>query len=112
MWSWIEQLKEPLLTKNDVDVLAKNNVDPQEALKLLDKGKYHTILCILNCVVQLQTIPMYVEDLLLDRAIKAFTKVSSDSEGGLDIYSILKNIFKQILEHQRQYSRDQTETIF
>ncbi|XP_053233734.1 protein tyrosine phosphatase domain-containing protein 1 isoform X2 [Podarcis raffonei] len=112
MWSWIEQLKEPLLTKNDVDVLAKNNVDPQEALKLLDKGKYHTILCILNCVVQLQTIPMYVEDLLLDRAIKAFTKVSSDSEGGLDIYSILKNIFKQILEHQRQYSRDQTETLF
>ncbi|XP_032996753.1 protein tyrosine phosphatase domain-containing protein 1 isoform X1 [Lacerta agilis] len=112
MWSWIEQLKEPLLTKNDVDVLAKNNVDPQEALKLLDKGKYHTILCILNCVVQLQTIPAYVEDLLLDRAIKAFTKVSSDSEGGLDIYSILKNIFKQILEHQRQYSKDQTETLF
>ncbi|XP_060127439.1 protein tyrosine phosphatase domain-containing protein 1 isoform X3 [Zootoca vivipara] len=109
MWSWIEQLKEPLLTKNDVDVLAKNNVDPQEALKLLDKGKYHTILCILNCVVQLETIPTYVEDLLLDRAIKAFTKASSDSEGGLDI---LKNIFKQILEHQRQYSKDQTETLF
>lgn len=37
MWSWIEQLKEPLLTKNDVDVLAKNNTDFQEAFKLLEK---------------------------------------------------------------------------
>ncbi|XP_044307226.1 protein tyrosine phosphatase domain-containing protein 1 [Varanus komodoensis] len=76
MWSWIEQLKEPLLNKNDVDVLAKN-VDSQDALKLLEKGKYHTILCILNCVVNLQTIPADVEELLLNRAIKAFTKASN-----------------------------------
>uniref|UniRef100_A0A8D0E2A2 Protein tyrosine phosphatase domain-containing protein 1 n=2 Tax=Salvator merianae TaxID=96440 RepID=A0A8D0E2A2_SALMN len=109
MWSWIEQLKEPLLTKSDVDALAKNSTDPQEALKILEKGKYHTILCILNCVVCLQTIPADVEDHLLNRAIKAFTKMSSDSEGGSNVYSILKNIFKEILEHQRQYSKEETE---
>ncbi|XP_070591866.1 protein tyrosine phosphatase domain-containing protein 1 isoform X1 [Erythrolamprus reginae] len=108
MWSWIEQLKEPLLTKNDVDVLAKNNTDFQEAFKLLEKGKYHTILCILNCVVNLQTIPTDVEELLLNRAIKAFTKMNYDSEGGSDVYSILKNVFKQILEHQRQYASEET----
>ncbi|XP_062979454.1 protein tyrosine phosphatase domain-containing protein 1 [Elgaria multicarinata webbii] len=111
MWSWIEQLKEPLLNKNDVDVLAKNNIDSQEALKLLEKGKYHTILCILNCVVNLQTIPTDVEELLLNRAIKAFTKMSSDSEGGSFVYSTLKNVFKQILEHQRQYSNEGKETL-
>ncbi|XP_034293462.1 protein tyrosine phosphatase domain-containing protein 1 isoform X2 [Pantherophis guttatus] len=108
MWSWIEQLKEPLLTKNDVDVLAKNNTDFQEAFKLLEKGKYHTILCILNCVVNLQKIPTDVEELLLNRAIKAFTKMNCDSEGGSDVYSILKNVFKQILEHQRQYISEET----
>ncbi|KAK9406220.1 protein tyrosine phosphatase domain-containing protein 1 [Crotalus adamanteus] len=111
MWSWIEQLKEPLLTKADVDVLAKNNTDFQEAFKLLEKGKYHTILCILNCVVNLQTIPTDVEGLLLNRAIKAFTKMNYDSEGGSDVYSILKNVFKQILEHQRQYTSEETEQL-
>ncbi|XP_042310391.1 protein tyrosine phosphatase domain-containing protein 1 isoform X1 [Sceloporus undulatus] len=111
MWSWIEQLKEPLLNKHDVDVLAKNNVDSQEALKLLEKGKYHTILCILNCVVGLQTIPMDVEELLLDRAVKAFTKMSCDAEGGKYVYNILKNVFKQILEHQRKYSKEGSEKL-
>ncbi|KAM3843423.1 protein tyrosine phosphatase domain-containing protein 1 [Vipera latastei] len=111
MWSWIEQLKEPLLTKTDVEVLAKNNTDFQEAFKLLEKGKYHTILCILNCVVNLQTIPTDVEGLLLNRAIKAFTKMNHDSEGGSDVYSILKNVFKKILEHQRQYASEETEKL-
>ncbi|KAJ7316824.1 hypothetical protein JRQ81_002986 [Phrynocephalus forsythii] len=102
MWSWIEQLKEPLLSKNDIDVLSKNNTNCQEVLKLLEKGKYHTILCILNCVVNLRTIPRDIEELLLNRAVKAFTKVSYDTEEGQRVYSILKNIFKGILEHQRQ----------
>uniref|UniRef100_A0A8D0G602 Protein tyrosine phosphatase domain-containing protein 1 n=1 Tax=Sphenodon punctatus TaxID=8508 RepID=A0A8D0G602_SPHPU len=76
MWSWIEQLKEPVLTKADVDLLAKNCAESQEALKLLDKGKYQTILCILHCVVNLKTLPADVEEALLGRAIKAFTKAS------------------------------------
>ncbi|XP_053153303.1 protein tyrosine phosphatase domain-containing protein 1 isoform X2 [Hemicordylus capensis] len=108
MWSWIEQLKEPLLTKDDIDVIAKNSTDSLEALRLLDKEKYHTILCILSCVVNLQTIPEYVEKLLLERAIKAFTKMNSDSESGAYVYNTLKNVFKQILEHQRQNSCEGT----
>nr|XP_060621982.1 protein tyrosine phosphatase domain-containing protein 1 isoform X2 [Anolis sagrei ordinatus] len=109
MWSWIEQLKEPVLNKHDVEVLAKENVDSQEALTLLDKGKYHTILCILNCVVGLQTIPTDVEEMFLDRAVKAFTKVSCDAEDGAYIYNILKNVFRQILEHQRKSSKEGSE---
>ncbi|XP_015276679.1 PREDICTED: protein tyrosine phosphatase domain-containing protein 1 isoform X2 [Gekko japonicus] len=102
MWSWIEQLKEPVLTNDDIDLLAKNCIDSQEGLKLLEKGKYHTVLCILKCVVNLRAIPTDLEELLLDRAIKAFTKMNSDSEGGPYVYNTLRNVFKQILEHQRQ----------
>ncbi|XP_077181702.1 protein tyrosine phosphatase domain-containing protein 1 isoform X2 [Paroedura picta] len=102
MWSWIEQLKEPIVTKDDIDLLAKNCIDSQEGLKMLEKGKYHTVLCILKCVVNLRTIPKDLEELLLDRAIKAFTKMNSDSEGGPYVYNTLKKVFKQILEHQRQ----------
>lgn len=36
-----------------------------------------TILCILHCVVNLQTLPADVEEALLARAIKAFTKASN-----------------------------------
>ncbi|XP_054833671.1 protein tyrosine phosphatase domain-containing protein 1 [Eublepharis macularius] len=108
MWSWIEQLKEPVLTNDDIDLLAKIGIDSQEGLKLLEKGKYHTILCILKCVVNLQTIPTDVEELLLDRAIKAFTKMNFDSEGGPYVYNTLRNVFKQILDHQRQDCREGT----
>ncbi|XP_060095808.1 protein tyrosine phosphatase domain-containing protein 1 isoform X2 [Heteronotia binoei] len=102
MWSWLEQLKEPVLTVDDIDLLAKNCIDSQEGLKLLEKGKYHTLLCIFKCVVNLWAIPTDLEELLLDRAIKAFTKMNSDSEGGPYVYNTLRKVFKQILEYQRQ----------
>ncbi|NXA33345.1 PTPC1 protein, partial [Eudromia elegans] len=75
MWSWIEQLKEPIISQDDVDMLAKNCPESQ-ALHLLKKEQCQTILCILNCVVNLQMVPADVEEALLARAIKAFTKAS------------------------------------
>uniref|UniRef100_A0A8C9L2I4 Tyrosine specific protein phosphatases domain-containing protein n=1 Tax=Pavo cristatus TaxID=9049 RepID=A0A8C9L2I4_PAVCR len=37
MWSWIEQLKEPIISKDDIDMLAKNSIESQDALNLLRK---------------------------------------------------------------------------
>lgn len=37
MWSWIEQLKEPIISKDDIDMLAKNCTESQDALNLLRK---------------------------------------------------------------------------
>ncbi|KAL0181080.1 hypothetical protein M9458_023486, partial [Cirrhinus mrigala] len=37
MWSWLEQLKEPVITKEDVETLAENRFNPQHALNSLDK---------------------------------------------------------------------------
>lgn len=42
MWSWVEQLKEPVLTKEDVDMLAESQVEAAEALFLLQKVKWHS----------------------------------------------------------------------
>ncbi|RLV76637.1 hypothetical protein DV515_00016776 [Chloebia gouldiae] len=77
MWSWIEQLKEPIISKDDTDMLAKNCTESQDALYLLRKEQRQTILCILHCVVNLQVLPADVEEALLARAIKAFTKASN-----------------------------------
>ncbi|XP_042736241.1 protein tyrosine phosphatase domain-containing protein 1 isoform X3 [Lagopus leucura] len=68
-----------------------------------------TILCILHCVVNLQTLPADVEEALLVRAVKAFTKTSFDSEDGPYIYNTLKKVFKQTLEEKRKKLKEGTE---
>uniref|UniRef100_A0A673VK78 Protein tyrosine phosphatase domain containing 1 n=1 Tax=Suricata suricatta TaxID=37032 RepID=A0A673VK78_SURSU len=75
LWSWVEQLKEPVITAEDVGLLAGSRAEAAEALSLLEQGQCQTILCVLHCVVSLQPIPVDVEEAILARAIKAFTKV-------------------------------------
>ncbi|XP_013006104.2 protein tyrosine phosphatase domain-containing protein 1 isoform X2 [Cavia porcellus] len=106
MWSWVEQLKEPVLTKEDVDMLVDRQADAAEALFLLEKGQHQTILCVLHCIVKLQAIPMEVEDACLAHAVKAFTKVNFDSENGPIVYNTLKKIFKHTLEEKRKMAKD------
>ncbi|XP_068018710.1 protein tyrosine phosphatase domain-containing protein 1 isoform X2 [Melanerpes formicivorus] len=109
MWSWIEQLKEPIISKDDIDLLAKKGTESQDALYLLRKEQCQTILCILHCVVNLQMLPADVEEALLARAIKAFTKASIDSENGPYVYSTLKKVFKQTLEEKRKRLKEGAE---
>ncbi|CAK7301312.1 Protein tyrosine phosphatase domain-containing protein 1 [Vulpes lagopus] len=106
MWSWVEQLKEPVITKEDVDTLVASRADATEALFLLEKGQHQTILCVLHCVVSLQAVPADVEEAILARAIKAFTKVDFDSENGPVVYDTLKKIFKHTLEENRKMTKD------
>ncbi|XP_012593962.1 protein tyrosine phosphatase domain-containing protein 1 isoform X1 [Microcebus murinus] len=106
MWSWVEQLKEPVITKEDVDMLVDRQADAAEALFFLEKGQHQTILCVLHCIVSLQTVPVDVEEAFLVHAIKAFTKVNFDSENGPVVYSTLKKIFKHILEEKRKMTKD------
>ena len=42
----------------------------------MKQGQYQTILCVLHCIVSLQTLPVEVEEACLSHAVKAFTKVS------------------------------------
>ncbi|KAM9374430.1 protein tyrosine phosphatase domain-containing protein 1 [Phaethornis superciliosus] len=109
MWSWIEQLKEPIISTDDIDMLAKKCTESQDALYLLRKEQCQTILCILHCVVNLQMLPADVEEALLARAIKAFTKISFDSANGPYVYNTLKKVFKQTLEEKRKKLKEGTE---
>ncbi|XP_045143513.1 protein tyrosine phosphatase domain-containing protein 1 [Echinops telfairi] len=106
MWSWVEQLKEPIISKEDVDMLVDRHTDAAEALFLLEKGQHQTILCILHCIVNLQTIPVDVEEAFLTHAIQAFTKVNLESANGPVVYNTLKKIFKHTLEEKRKLAKD------
>lgn len=105
MWSWVEQLKEPVITKADVDMLVGRHAEATEALFLLEKGQHQTILCVLHCIVSLRTIPADLEEAVLTQAIKAFTKVNFDSENGPVVYNTLKKIFKHTLEEKRKMTQ-------
>ncbi|CAJ0946751.1 unnamed protein product [Ranitomeya imitator] len=97
MWSWIEQLKEPLITKASVHLLASYSSDPDSALYLLEKGQHQTMLCILQCVSNLRPLPSDIEDAILTRMVIAFTMVKHDSEDSPLVYNTLKPILQHAL---------------
>ncbi|KAK7907405.1 hypothetical protein WMY93_016017 [Mugilogobius chulae] len=97
MWSWLEQLKEPVISSDDVKALSESNVNSQEALEALQKGQRLTLLCILECAANLLPLPEDVETRFLTQTIKVFTLVDPVSETNKGFYSTLKSILTSIL---------------
>ncbi|XP_061076069.1 protein tyrosine phosphatase domain-containing protein 1 [Conger conger] len=110
MWSWLEQLKEPVITKEDIQAMDRNRQAQQPALNSIDKGSRQTLMCVLHCMGHLLTIPEEVEDAFLARTIKAFTKIVLDSEDGLDVYRTLKEILKLVLHEMRMKAIEEPDT--
>ncbi|KAE8612857.1 hypothetical protein XENTR_v10013014 [Xenopus tropicalis] len=100
MWAWLDQLKEPVITKEDIDLLT--GCDPNTALCLLEKSQHQTLLCVLHCVSRLQPIPNQLLGDLLARAARAFTKVTADSEDAPVVYGTLIPIFRGALSDLRK----------
>ncbi|XP_071193068.1 protein tyrosine phosphatase domain-containing protein 1 [Salvelinus alpinus] len=80
MWSWLEQLKEPIISPQHVQALGQKNYNSQHALNSLEKGHRLTLLCILDCAAHLLALPDKEEADFLNRTIKVFTKISSESD--------------------------------
>ncbi|XP_038047746.1 protein tyrosine phosphatase domain-containing protein 1-like [Patiria miniata] len=81
MWSWLEHLKEPILSKADVKKLESeyDEEDPAVAFKNLNRGVKQTLDCILKTVAKLplqQPPAEDLEDSILVRFIKAATHIS------------------------------------
>ncbi|XP_066528236.1 protein tyrosine phosphatase domain-containing protein 1 [Hoplias malabaricus] len=110
MWSWLEQLKEPVITKEDIEALTENNHSPLNALNTMNKGHRQTLLCILDCAAHLMKVPDEVETAVLDRTIKAFTRVSADSENGPMIFKALKEILIPVLNDLRSKAAEELES--
>ncbi|XP_058229844.1 protein tyrosine phosphatase domain-containing protein 1 isoform X1 [Hemibagrus wyckioides] len=106
MWSWLEQLKEPVITKKDVEALCQNSHNPLQALSIMDKGHKQTLLCILDCAAHLMKLPDEVEMAVLHRTIKAFTRVNYDSENGQLIHKALMEILVPVLSDMRRKAID------
>lgn len=97
MWSWLEQLKDPVISNEDIKGLSEKNVNPQSALDSLEKGRRLTLLCILDCAAHLLPVPEEVETCFLNQTIKVFTKIDPASGKTDSLYTTLKEILTPIL---------------
>lgn len=97
MWSWLEQLRDPVISSEDVKALSEKNVNPQKALDSLEKGPRLTLLCILDCAAHLLPMPEEVETRFLTQTIQVFTKIDPASDKSESLYLTLKAILTPIL---------------
>uniref|UniRef100_A0A3Q1BHT7 Protein tyrosine phosphatase domain-containing protein 1 n=2 Tax=Amphiprion ocellaris TaxID=80972 RepID=A0A3Q1BHT7_AMPOC len=109
MWSWLEQLKDPVISREDVKALSEKNVNPQNALDSLEKGHRLTLLCILDCAAHLLPVPEQVETSFLNQTIRVFTKIDPASEKNEALYATLKAILTPILYEMRDKAVEENE---
>ncbi|XP_061650156.1 protein tyrosine phosphatase domain-containing protein 1 isoform X1 [Phyllopteryx taeniolatus] len=101
MWAWLEQLKEPVISLQDAVALKLENTDAQMVLNTLGQAPKETLMCILDCMAQLLTVPLEVEHAFLNRAIKAFTWMESSSNNGSQVYESVTRALRCVLEDMR-----------
>ncbi|KAK9528478.1 hypothetical protein VZT92_012633 [Zoarces viviparus] len=109
MWSWLEQLKDPVISSEDVKALCEKNVNPQNALDSLEKGHRLTLLCILDCAAHLLPMPEEVEASFLHQTIRVFTKMDPSSEKSEPLYAILKETLTSVLHDLRGKAVEENE---
>ncbi|CAN9512185.1 unnamed protein product [Ophioblennius macclurei] len=100
MWSWLEQLKEPIISSEDVHKLSQRSADPHVALHSLHKDHRLTLLCVLDCAAQLLPLPADMENSFLRQTVRVFTKTEPAAQSSL--YQTLTQILTPVL-HSRQY---------
>ncbi|KAJ4934665.1 hypothetical protein JOQ06_007450 [Pogonophryne albipinna] len=109
MWSWLEQLKEPVISIQEAKALDPNNTDAQTVLNTLDKACLQTLTCILDCMAHMQQIPEEVENAFLNRTIKAFTWMRNISEDDSKVYKSMIAVLRCVLEDMRRIAKEQEE---
>uniref|UniRef100_A0A1A7YCK4 Protein tyrosine phosphatase domain-containing protein 1 n=1 Tax=Iconisemion striatum TaxID=60296 RepID=A0A1A7YCK4_9TELE len=97
MWSWLEQLRDPLISQEDVEALSQENDYPLNALNSLEKGHKLTLLCILDCAAHLLPVPDEMVTTFLNQTIKACTRMDPASEENQLLYTLLKAILTPAL---------------
>ncbi|XP_029947900.1 protein tyrosine phosphatase domain-containing protein 1 [Salarias fasciatus] len=99
MWSWLEQLKEPIISSEDVRSLSQRSADPHSALHALHKDHRLTLLCVLDCGAQLLPLPPDVESSFLQQTVRAFTKTEPAAQPSL--FQTLTQILTPVLHSRR-----------
>ncbi|XP_029011206.1 protein tyrosine phosphatase domain-containing protein 1 [Betta splendens] len=100
MWAWLEQLKEPIVSVQDVEALTHDpDADPQTVLNTLDPAQTQTLTCILDCMAHMGKIPQRVENAFLSRTVKALAWMDTNKE---ESKASMTKVLRRLLEGMRQ----------
>uniref|UniRef100_A0A3P9NX00 Protein tyrosine phosphatase domain-containing protein 1 n=1 Tax=Poecilia reticulata TaxID=8081 RepID=A0A3P9NX00_POERE len=102
MWSWLEHLKEPIISIKDVEALNPHNTNAETALNKL-------VTCILNCMAHMMNISEEVETAFLNRAIKAFTGININSTEEGKLYKNMAAVLRCVLLDLRSMALEEEE---
>ncbi|XP_008412303.1 protein tyrosine phosphatase domain-containing protein 1 [Poecilia reticulata] len=109
MWSWLEHLKEPIISIKDVEALNPHNTNAETALNKLGQAPNETVTCILNCMAHMMNISEEVETAFLNRAIKAFTGININSTEEGKLYKNMAAVLRCVLLDLRSMALEEEE---
>ncbi|KAM9807769.1 protein tyrosine phosphatase domain-containing protein 1 [Neosynchiropus ocellatus] len=75
LWTWLEKLKDPVLSPEDVDKLVSRTNNNRNPLSVLKKPQKHTIYCLLSAVRTVTGLCPHREEAVLHRLIRALTRL-------------------------------------
>ncbi|XP_052437765.1 protein tyrosine phosphatase domain-containing protein 1-like isoform X1 [Carassius gibelio] len=101
LWIWLDKLKDPVLSKDDVERLTSTR--PAQNLHNISLQKYqrHTICCLLDCVGQVAFRCPLFEHAILQRLIQALTRRPPEDT---ERHNILLRVLRATMKKQYLYN--------
>lgn len=110
LWTWLEKLRDPVLSAEDVERLS-TGANNRKALSVLRKSQRHTIYCLLSCVNTVSSLCPHREDAVLQRLMRALTRRPQEEMGSLaHLMKLLKASLKETFSNYRYFSRAHSTT--
>ncbi|KAK2847887.1 hypothetical protein Q7C36_009569 [Tachysurus vachellii] len=100
MWIWLEKLKDPVLSADDISKLT--STPGPNPLKMLHKSQRSTLCCLLSCVSQVTSHCPHFENAILRKLIKALTRYLTEET---ESYNTLMKVFRTIVRDMQSLSR-------
>lgn len=105
LWTWLERLREPVLSAEDIERLSigASNRNP---LSVLKKPQRHTIYCLLSCVSTVTSLCPHREEAVLHRLMRALTRRPQvEVESLAPLMKVLKATLRETFHNYRFFTR-------
>ncbi|XP_055797233.1 protein tyrosine phosphatase domain-containing protein 1 [Salvelinus fontinalis] len=106
LWTWLEKLKEPVLSADDIERLTSVSQHVNH-LSVLTKPQRHTMSCLLGCVGQVTSLCPQREEAVLRRLIQALTRHPQEE---MESYKVLMRILKSSIRQTLHNHNSLTQT--
>ncbi|XP_075327077.1 protein tyrosine phosphatase domain-containing protein 1 [Odontesthes bonariensis] len=105
LWTWLEKLREPLLSADDV-VRLRIGGSKKKPLSVLKKPQRHTIYCLLSCVSSVTSLCPHREDAVLQRLMFALTRCPQEKIPSIaPLMRVLKASLSETFHNYRDLTR-------